>query len=229
MAKILHIETSAAYCSVSIAVDGIGVSEATATAVNDHIGHLTLLIEKVCASSAIPLKQMDAVAVSSGPGSYTGLRIGVSTAKGVCQALNIPLISVNSLESMVYGIKAHFTDKNVLFCPLIDARRMEVYTLIADTSGSILVPQQAYIVNEGQLLQDMLKENHIVFFGTGLNKCKELLNHEHAIFYDDFIQTSTSMHFLANRQFLNGNFENIAYFEPLYIKEFYTTQKIKKA
>ena len=229
MAKILHIETSAAYCSVSIAVDGIGVSEATATAVNDHIGHLTLLIEKVCASSAIPLKQMDAVAVSSGPGSYTGLRIGVSTAKGICQALNIPLISVNSLESMFYGIKAHFTDKNVLFCPLIDARRMEVYTLIADTSGSILVPQQAYIVNEGQLLQDMLTENHIVFFGTGLNKCKELLNHEHAIFYDDFIQTSTSMHFLANRQFLNGNFENIAYFEPLYIKEFYTTQKIKKA
>ncbi len=229
MGKILHIETSAAYCSVSIAVDGIGVAAETGTEINDHIAHLTLLIEKVCHNAAIPLKEIDAVAVSSGPGSYTGLRIGVSTAKGICQALNIPLISVNSLESMVYGIKDKFTGSDVLFCPLIDARRMEVYTLIADTSGSILVPQQAYIVNEGHLLQDMLTKNRIVFFGTGLNKCKELLNHSNAIFYDDFIQTSTSMHFLANRQFSNSVFEDIAYFEPLYIKEFYTTQKIKNA
>lgn len=228
MGKILHIETSSAFCSVSIAIDGIAVSELRGEIVNDHIAQITTLINNVCTKANLLVKQLDAVAVSAGPGSYTGLRIGVSTAKGICHALNIPLIAVNSLESMVYGVKDIYPEEHLLFCPLIDARRMEVYTLLADKNGKLLLPNQAYILNEGSLFDPFLKNNPIVFFGTGLNKSKPYLNNVNSIFHDNYIQYSTSMHFLANLQFLKGVFEDIAYFEPKYIKEFYTTQKSRQ-
>lgn len=226
MGNILHIETSAAYCSVSVAKDGISISAITGSVVNDHISQLTTIIQAVVDQSGLTLKSLDAIAVSAGPGSYTGLRIGVSTAKGLCHALNLPLIAVNSLESMVFGINNNY-EKNTLFCPLIDARRMEVYTLLADCTGNIIVPQQAYVMEPEHLFLQALEKQQIVFFGSGLNKCKSLLEHTHAIFHDGYIQEATSMHFLANRQFEAGNFVDMAYFEPLYIKEFYTTLKIK--
>ena len=227
MAHILHIETSAAICSVSIASDGNLIASLNGQSINDHISQLTTLIDEVCKNSGITLQQLSAIAVSAGPGSYTGLRIGVSTAKGLCHALNIPLIAVNTLASMVEGIKDTYPEKNILFCPLIDARRMEVYTLLSDHSGQLLIPQQAYVMQEEHLFNSYLSCHKIVFFGSGLNKCKTFLNNLNALFHEDYFQTAGSMHLLANRQYLAGNFENMAYFEPTYIKEFYTTLKIK--
>ncbi len=226
MADILHIETSAAICSVSIARDGIELSALQGEEVNDHITQLTTLINKVCSNAGATIKQLSAIAVSSGPGSYTGLRIGVSTAKGICHALDIPLIAVNSLESMVYGLIDQYKEADTLFCPLIDARRMEVYTMISSHSGNILLPNQAYILNEGTLFNSFLDKSKVVFFGSGLIKSKPHLIHDNAIFHDNYLQLARSMHFLANRQYINRFFENVAYFEPQYIKEFYTTQKI---
>jgi tRNA threonylcarbamoyladenosine biosynthesis protein TsaB len=226
LGNILHIETSAAYCSVSVAKDGISISAITGSVVNDHISQLTTIIDEVVNQSGLMLQNLDAIAVSAGPGSYTGLRIGVSTAKGLCHALNLPLIAVNSLESMVYGINSNYPE-NTLFCPVIDARRMEVYTILADKTGNVIIPQQAYIMEPEHLFLQELENRQIVFFGSGLNKCKSLLEHPNSIFHDDYIQEAVNMHFLANRQFEAGNFVEMAYFEPLYIKEFYTTLKIK--
>lgn len=227
MAIILHIETSAALCSVSIAENGETLSAINGNVINDHIAQLTTLIDKVVKQATLTLKQLHAIAVSSGPGSYTGLRIGVSTAKGICHALQLPLIAVNSLESMVNGARDVYPQQDVLFCPLIDARRMEVYTLVSDYSGEIIIPQQAAIINEDHFLKEILQHNKIVLFGSGLTKCKSFFNNENCLFIEDYIQTSTSMHLLANRQFNSGNFADVAYFEPTYIKEFYTTLKIK--
>ncbi|MBK9457369.1 MAG: tRNA (adenosine(37)-N6)-threonylcarbamoyltransferase complex dimerization subunit type 1 TsaB [Bacteroidetes bacterium] len=165
MAHILHIETSAAICSVSVACDGNLIAVINGALVNDHIAQLTTLIARVCETSKITLQQLNAIAVSAGPGSYTGLRIGVSTAKGLCHALNIPLIAVNTLISMVEGIKDTYPEKNILFCPLIDARRMEVYTLLSDHSGQLLIPQQAYVMQEEHIFNSYLSCHKIVFLG----------------------------------------------------------------
>ena len=227
MAHILHIETSAAICSVSVACDGNLIAVINGALVNDHIAQLTTLIARVCETSKITLQQLNAIAVSAGPVAYTGLRIGVSTAKGLCHALNIPLIAVNTLVSMVEGIKDTYPEKNILFCPLIDARRMQVYTLLSDHSGQLLLPQQAYVMQEEHIFNSYLSCHKIVFFGSGLNKCKTFLNNLNALFHEDYLQTAGSMHLLANRQYLSSKFENMAYFEPSYIKEFYTTLKIK--
>jgi len=227
LADILHIETSSTICSVSIARNGIELFALEGENVNDHISQLTTLIENVCLAADTPIKRLSAIAVSAGPGSYTGLRIGVSTAKGICHALEIPLIAVNSLESMVYGLIDQYRAEDTVLCPLIDARRMEVYTMAMSNLGKILLPNQAYIIDESTVLNRLMDANKVVFFGSGLPKSKPYLEHPNAVFHDNYLQLARSMHFLANRQYMNGFFENVAYFEPQYIKEFYTTQKIK--
>lgn len=227
MPIILHIETSAAICSVSLANDGEFLCEERGEVVNDHIAQITTLIEKACSTARITLQQLDAVAVGSGPGSYTGLRIGASTAKGICSALNIPLIAVNSLHSMVYGVLDTYKHTGALLCPLIDARRLEVYTLICDDSGHIKRAQEPYILQPGLNFSNYLANNKVVFFGSGLQKSKPYLEHPNAVFHEDYTQHASSMHFLAKTQFIADIIEDIAYFEPDYIKEFYTTLKIK--
>lgn len=165
---------------------------------------------------------LDAICVSKGPGSYTGLRIGVSAAKGLCYGLGIPLLSVGSLESMTHWAKAEFsedlTDVSFL-CPMIDARRMEVYTQLFDTSLKEAGSISAVIVDENSFAPE-LANGKVAFFGDGAAKCKEVINHPNAIFLDDFNPSARGMIVLAEKRFADKRFEDVAYFEPYYLKDF---------
>lgn len=165
---------------------------------------------------------LDAVCVSKGPGSYTGLRIGVSAAKGLCYGLGIPLLSVGSLESMSNWAQANF--KNELadvsfFCPMIDARRMEVYAQLFDASLSELQPVSAEIIDENSFGSE-LEEGKVAFFGDGAAKCKDVINHPNAIFLEEFNPSAQGMISLAEAKFAAKQFEDVAYFEPYYLKDF---------
>ncbi len=224
MALVLNIETSVPICSVSIAKDGICMAENKSSNANDHIAQLTTLIIETLKITDHKLKDLDAIAVSSGPGSYTGLRIGVSTAKGMCHAINKPLISVNTLRSMAEPLIQIYHDKETLFCPLIDARRMEVYTAIYDRKGKIIFPPQALLFEVSDF-SSFLSSSKVVFFGSGLTKGKPLLEHQNALFYDEHEQISSNLSALSYQSYLSGEFEDLAYFEPDYIKEFYSVKK----
>ena len=170
-------------------------------------------------------KDLDAVAVSKGPGSYTGLRIGVSTAKGFCFALNIPLISINTLQHMAAKMVQEANLKDCLFCPMLDARRMEVYCAIFDSNNKEFLTTEAKIIDDTSFA-NLLNKTKIVFFGDGAAKCKPALaQHSNAIFRDDFFPSSRDMVELAYQKYMQQHFENTAYFEPFYLKDFLITAK----
>ena len=224
MALLLNIETSIPICSVSIAKDGTCLAESRSTTANDHIAQLTTLIIETLKKTGNKLNNMDAIAVSSGPGSYTGLRIGVSTAKGMCHAINKPLLAVNTLRSMAEPLLSLYKDPDTLFCPLIDARRLEVYTAIYNTKGQTIFQPQPLLFGETGFSK-YLNQAKVVFFGSGLSKGKPFLEHQNAIFYNDHEQISSNMTNLSFARYQSEKFEDLAYFEPEYIKEFYTTKK----
>jgi tRNA threonylcarbamoyladenosine biosynthesis protein TsaB len=174
------------------------------------------------------MTELDAVAVSKGHGSYTGLRIGISTAKGLCYALDKPLISVNTLEAMAAGfIDSGKFDKGTLFCPMIDARRMEVYTAVYNSEGVEVSAVEAKIINSSSF-SELLSSGKVVFFGDGAEKCQEILElHANAILVTDFINSARDLGKPAFQKFLNKDFEDIAYFEPFYLKDFLATQPKK--
>lgn len=229
MALILNIETSTEVCSVSLAQNGFTLLKKETNEGLNHSRILTVFIEELFKENDSRFKLVDAVAVSKGPGSYTGLRIGVSVAKGLCYGLDIPLISVNSLESM-----GNFTAKNhdkyilgkvdlpVLFCPMIDARRMEVYTAVYNEQGKEIRPVSAEIIDEN-FVSDLLDNNKVVFFGNGAGKCKDLIKHKNALFTGPVTTSAEFMQELANEKFNNKQFEDMAYFEPYYLKNFIAT------
>ncbi len=221
MALILHIETSASLCSVCIADAGVYVAGAEGNAVNDHVSQLTILIAKVLEKAGLTISMTDAIAVSAGPGSYTGLRIGVSTAKGICHAAGKPLIAVGTLQSMIAGAANQYPNTDALFCPMIDARRMEVYLMTGDRNGKVLLPPQPMIFDHNNM-KDLLDQNEIIFFGSGLEKCKPLLVHPHALFLDDFVLRADDMVSIAYRMYVNKQFADLAYFEPEYLKPVHT-------
>jgi tRNA threonylcarbamoyladenosine biosynthesis protein TsaB len=170
------------------------------------------------------MHDLDAVSVSKGPGSYTGLRIGVSAAKGFCYALDIPLIAVPTLQSMALSAQWSLEDSpkppaNPLYCPMIDARRMEVYTALFDQQNNEVRTTEALIVGK-ESFQEEIKSNIIYYFGDGAEKCREVLNHEHMIYLDDIYPSVASQAVLANAKFLSKDFEDLAYFEPYYLKDF---------
>jgi tRNA threonylcarbamoyladenosine biosynthesis protein TsaB len=174
--------------------------------------------------SEITLNEIDAVAISKGPGSYTGLRIGVSTAKGLCFALDKPLISIGTLQSMAYGLSKNQEiqkyEKNILFCPMIDARRMEVYAAVYDIDNKEIREVGADIIDEHSF-NAYLYNSKVIFFGDGAAKCKKALSgHPNAIFYDDILPSSSNMATLAEHKFIEKQFEDLAYFEPFYLKDF---------
>lgn len=229
MALILNIETSTEVCSVSLAKNGQLLFKKESIDGMNHSRLLTVFIEQLFALNNIPINTIDAVAVSKGPGSYTGLRIGVSVAKGLCYGLNIPLISVNSLE--ILGIYATqnlakydlTNDENtVLFCPMIDARRMEVYTALYNSSGEEIRPVFAEIVDEN-FLSDLFENHKIVFFGNGADKCKNLIKHKNAIFEGPVTTSAEFMQVISEEKFSKKEFEDVAYFEPFYLKNFVAT------
>ena len=227
MPTILHIETATNVCSVALSKNGLLLSVQETSFKNAHSSVLTIFIEDVLKSAGIKLVDIDAFAVSEGPGSYTGLRIGVATAKGLCYSLDKPLISVSTLQAMTAGMILASTEHRVpstvhrtLFCPMIDARRMEIYCAIFDSNGVEIRETEALIVDENTFI-DLSEENLIVIAGEGSAKCKPLLeNRGNLLFIDDFQASAKYMISLAERKYSNNTFENIAYFEPFYLKDF---------
>jgi tRNA threonylcarbamoyladenosine biosynthesis protein TsaB len=225
MAIILNLETATTVCSVALAKDGQLLSQKELNADYTHAENLTLFIEAVIQEAKLSLKNIDAIAVSKGPGSYTGLRIGVSTAKGLCYSLDKPMIAINTLEHSAYGCSLQHGKSNDLFCPMIDARRMEVYCAVYDKSNKLIRPTAAQIIDEHSFL-DLLEKQTIYFFGDGAEKCKSTLStHPNAIFLDHLYPSAGNMIRLAENVFLNKQFEDVAYFEPFYLKDFVAGKK----
>ena len=227
MANILQIETATPVCSVAISVNGETVALVEESAQNIHASKLTLFIDEAMKQAGISYKQLDAVAVSKGPGSYTGLRIGVSTAKGLCFALDKPLIAIGTLKMMANGfLKAH-PNYGGLICPMIDARRMEVFTSVYDNKLQEIEIVNAKIVDEKSFILE-LDEHYVTFIGDGAEKCKQVLSHPNAHFNTNNFNSAAHMSSLEYNAFNNGNYEDVAYFEPFYLKDFvFTTPKNK--
>lgn len=230
MGLILNIETSTRVCSVCIAREGklIGIKESEEE--KSHAKKLTGFIDELLKEHGYTYKDLDAIAVNKGPGSYTGLRIGVSTAKGLCYATGLPLIAINTLQSMAFGIIKEVQAKslriddfeNVLLVPMIDARRMEVYSAFFNSDGDFERDVKAEIIDEDSY-QEILKSRKMLFFGDGSEKIHETVNHENAVFIESIQPSSKNMIELSEKSFKNKNFEDVAYFEPFYLKDFVAT------
>lgn len=222
---ILNIETATSICSVALTKNNELLSRRESDDKNSHSSKLTLFIDEVVKEVDINYTDLDAIAVSKGPGSYTGLRIGVSTAKGLCYALDKPLISVATLQAMALGMTKKFVTENlyekpVLFCPMIDARRMEVYSALYDSNNKEVREIRAEIIDKNSF-SEFLQKNKIIFFGDGASKCKQVLAHQgNAVFIDNFSPSASFMTEIANLKFKEKVFEDVAYFEPFYLKDF---------
>jgi tRNA threonylcarbamoyladenosine biosynthesis protein TsaB len=225
---ILHIETSTHLCSVALSKGHKCIFSRQNTEGMNHAALLSVFIEEAFLQLKSLKKKPDAIAVSSGPGSYTGLRIGVSTAKGLCYGLNIPLIQVSTLEIMTLEALQQLdeVEPEMLFVPMIDARRMEVYSAIYDKKLTINREVAAEIITEDSYAE-LLSERKLVFFGNGASKCMPLIVSENAIFLNDVHPLAINMIKPAILKMEAGAFEDVAYFEPFYLKEFFTTAKIK--
>ena len=214
---ILHIETATKVCSVALSLNGELISCKESS--NDEFVHgeqLTNYISEVISSANIQLENIAAVSVSSGPGSYTGLRIGVSTAKGLCFGLSIPLIAVPSLLSLIYLAKERHPTTTI--CAMFDARRMEVFRQVVDENGLELLPVGPQVVDE----YSMVDFEPFLAVGDGTNKLKELWGNRKVQFDDAIVPSAKGQLILANQKFKAQDFEDVAYFVPNYGKEFYT-------
>ena len=216
MALILSIETTTTNCSVSLSKKGeILVLKEDYNTKFSHAESLHVFIHDVVESVEIKLSDIDAIAVSKGPGSYTGLRIGVSAAKGLCFSLDKPLISVPTLESLSYQVNV---DEGFIV-PMLDARRMEIYSAIFDVNHHQIRDTEAQILDANSF-SNYLNKNKVYFIGNGVEKTKTLIQHENAIFIENKLPSANEMGKIAHKKFLNNNFENVAYFEPYYLKDF---------
>lgn len=221
MAKILNIETSTRACSVALAIDGKVVTLEEAFERNSHAENITIFSENVVKQAGLSFGDLDAVAVSKGPGSYTGLRIGVSTAKGFCYSLSKPLLAINTLKALAFGmISKTENPADHFFCPMIDARRMEVYSAIFDSELNLIRETQAEIIDENSFV-DLLNSKKVVFAGDGAEKCEGVFGeNSNAIFITDLQTSSQFLAPLSEKEFQQKNFEDVAYFEPFYLKDF---------
>ncbi|UEG55249.1 tRNA (adenosine(37)-N6)-threonylcarbamoyltransferase complex dimerization subunit type 1 TsaB [Mucilaginibacter daejeonensis] len=225
MSLLLQIETATTACSVALTRDGQVIAVRELNERNIHAEVITVFIEEVFKTAGLTYADLDAIAVSSGPGSYTGLRIGVSTAKGLCYALDKPLIAVETLQAMVDGMIAHAPEQNVWLCPMIDARRMEVYTALFDAQGDRVEPTSAQIIDEHSFTE-VLERHKILFFGDGAAKCREVLGkHPNALFDTELINSATFLTRRALQKLEAKEFEDVAYYEPFYLKDFIAGKK----
>ena len=219
---ILNIETSTKACSVALHKNGeLIVSREDVTTNFSHSEKLLKFISKLFSDAKLSLSDLDAIAVSMGPGSYTGLRIGVSTAKGLCYGLDIPLISISTLKAMSFGMALEI--KADLYCPMIDARRMEVYSAFFDINNTEVRKIQADIIDENSYKKELDKK--VVFFGDGSEKIKEKIKHENAMFISNIHPSAKNMGLLSYQKFNKSLFEDLAYFEPFYLKDFVAGRK----
>ena len=221
MALILSIETSTKVCSVAFHENGILLSFSEIFIEKSHSKMITVLVEQLLKELQKKFSDIDAVAVSKGPGSYTGLRIGVSTAKGLCYALDKPLIGVNTLLSMALGAKENLSG-DYLLCPMIDARRMEVYCALYDQDLSIIEDTQAKIIDENSFSEYIINKR-IFFFGDGAAKCSSILGkYADATFMEGVYPCAKNIGYLAYDSWNKKALEDVAYFEPYYLKDFVT-------
>lgn len=230
MAFILNIETATEVCSVNLARDGEILAEKESREGLNHSQFLTVFIDEIFRENNFNPEHLNAVAVSKGPGSYTGLRIGVSVAKGLCYSLGIPLIAVGTIDSLGKFTAIHKDEQvpdlnntdNALFCPMIDARRMEVYTALFNAKGEKIEPVSAKIIDENSFAE-YLEQYSMVFFGNGAEKCKPALTHPNALFSGPLKASARFMIKLAEEKYNKNEFEDVAYFEPFYLKNFIAT------
>lgn len=221
MAIILNIETATKNCSVSISKNGelIAFRE-----LNDgsysHGENLHVFIEELTKETNLSYQDFDAVAVSKGPGSFTGLRIGVSSAKGFCFSLDKPLISIATLASLANSLEV---DKDSFIVPLLDARRMEVYAAVFNNKHEQIRKTQADIIVENSFSK-YLENGKVYFLGDGAEKCKDIITHKNAIFLDGYFPSAKQMTALSHEKYQNNDFEDVAYFEPFYLKDFLITK-----
>lgn len=218
MALILSIETSTYSCSAALHNDGSLVANRETQEPQKAASQLALQIKEVLNDGNVNAGDLAAVAVSAGPGSYTGLRIGVATAKGLCYGLNIPLIAVNSLVLLAAQARVHAQPDDLL-CPMIDARRMEVYTMVLDTKLLQVEPISARIIDSGSY-QELLAIKRVLFFGTGSDKCRQVIDHPNASFISGIVPSAKSMGSLAYERFKRNQLEDVSAFEPFYLKDF---------
>ncbi len=228
MALILNIDTSSARAFIVLSSDEKCIASITNNEQKTHASFVQPAIREIFSKSTFSLTDIDAVSVVAGPGSYTGLRVGMASAKGICFALNKPLILLDTLALMALAAIEAPENKNFegLFCPMIDARRMEVFTAIFNRQLQPIFEQQALVLEPGSL-DNFLIKNQVLFVGDGAEKFKKINTNSNA-FFEDFLYNENSIAALSWRAFFEKNFASLAYSEPLYVKEFYSTSSTPK-
>ncbi|MGE0932063.1 tRNA (adenosine(37)-N6)-threonylcarbamoyltransferase complex dimerization subunit type 1 TsaB [Peijinzhouia sedimentorum] len=225
MSIILALETSTPVCSVSLFKNEELLSYSELRVEKSQSSNLTSMIKHCLEYAGVAFDELDAVAVSKGPGSYTGLRIGVSTAKGICIGSNCKLIGINSLEGMLHSA-VKYKSNFQYYVPMIDARRMEVYCLVGEAGGSVISDTKPEIIDESSFME--LGDSTVVFFGDGAEKLQEVFKGKSNFhIWEGFRPDAKSIGVLANEKFKNQEFEDVAYFEPFYLKAYKTTQPKK--
>ncbi|HCX99326.1 MAG TPA: tRNA (adenosine(37)-N6)-threonylcarbamoyltransferase complex dimerization subunit type 1 TsaB [Bacteroidales bacterium] len=228
MSFILCIETGTSTCSVALGQNGRVIDvEESHDPENNHAKNTTLFIDNILKRQGLRAKDLGAVCVGKGPGSYTGLRIGVSVAKGICYGSGIPLLAVGSLQAMAQGVVEMIEDGKQqsipsMLCPMIDARRMEVYSQLFSVKAEVLTGVEAKVLDVNSF-SDYLLENKILFFGNGSEKAKDVITSPNALFLDGFNPSARFMIHLAEKLYNQNKFEDVAYFEPFYLKNFVAT------
>jgi tRNA threonylcarbamoyladenosine biosynthesis protein TsaB len=228
MAKILSIESSTEVCSVALATNGNTVDLEENTQGMNHSEFLTVFVDRILTRNKLRVQDLDAFAVSSGPGSYTGLRIGISAAKGLCYGSDKPLIAVGTLDAAALYVASHPSefgiepDEKTLLCPMLDARRMEVFCALYNSKGEKTEEVSARII-EPDSFGEIMENHRLVFFGNGASKAEKILNHPNAFFAGPKQVSARFLAGLAEYKFSTKQFEDVAYFEPFYLKDFVAT------
>lgn len=224
---ILSIDTATEEASVCLSQNGEVIGVSTNLNQKDHAGWVQVAIHTLLQQKGVAMQQLQAIAVTAGPGSYTGLRVGMATAKGLCFALQIPLITINTLQAMALGaidqvgiIASHMTPP-LCYCPMIDARRMEVFTAVYDDNLNEIIAPKAMILEELSF-KEALNNRSLICFGNGSFKWKNVSRYPNVLFIEEKIDIAKPLAKLATRLHLQQNFANLAYAEPVYLKEFYT-------
>lgn len=229
MGLILNIDTATEHAGICLAKDGAVVANSVNRDQRDHASWIQPAIAQMMEQSGYTMQQLEAVAVTAGPGSYTGLRVGLATAKGLCYALNIPLITESTLKVIAYATRASMQlstaqsteDIPVFLCPMIDARRMEVFTGVYNQDLEEVVPGGAIILDESSFNKE-LENNHLIFCGNAVGKWKPLCKHSQAMFYEGHPHTAADLAMLAEQAFQQRRWADLAYAVPAYLKEFHS-------
>jgi tRNA threonylcarbamoyladenosine biosynthesis protein TsaB len=225
MSLILNIDTATEKAGIALTQDGRVFGTAVNDQQKDHAAWIQVAIRDLLESTGYKMKDLKAVAVTAGPGSYTGLRVGMASAKGICYALQIPLITGNTLRVMAYAaieqLKSLAVEKKLWLCPMIDARRMEVFAAVYDDGLQVIMPPAALVL-EDVSFKEQLNNHRIVFFGNGSDKWKPVCSHPNAMFREWELLLAPSLGKLATERFSAEKFADLAYEIPVYLKEFYT-------